>query len=236
MNYREPLDLSFAGEAALPAKLQNLAPTLSELRATHAGLEQMIQIQEYEPRAQIAQPTQLAQTMYVVMEGTVNLVCSSDSRRRLIVASLGPGSVFGQGPLEEPATSNVIAEAGEHVTVWSVPASQARALVVQYPILTWALLQTYGRRMAQVEDNLEDIAYRKLPERLANLVWDLADEQGVVEGLSHQALADHLGTYRETVSAVLRDFKQAAILSLGYRRIAILDREQLAEIAGVWDD
>jgi CRP-like cAMP-binding protein len=237
MNYREPLELSFAGEAAgaLPAMMQNFAPVLSELRAADAGLEQMIQIQEYEPRAQIALPEQLAETMYVVVEGIVHLVCSSDSRRRLIVASLGPGSIFGQGPLEEPATSNVLAEAGEHVTVWSVPASQARSLVVRYPILTWALLQTYGRRLAQVEDSLEDIAYRKLPERLANLIWDLADEQGVVEGLSHQALADHLGTYRETVSAVLRDFKQAAILSLGYRRIVILDQTALAEVAGIWD-
>lgn len=236
MGYREQIEPSFIGSApALPANSQNFASVLSELRATDAILDRMIQIQEYSPRETIATPAQLAETMYVVMEGSVHLVCSSDSRRRLIVATLDPGSIFGQGPLEEPAISSVIAEAADKVIVWSVPARETRSLMVQYPILTWALLQTYGRRLAQVEDNLEDIAYRKLPERLANLIWDLADENGVVEGLSHQALADYLGTYRETVSAVLRDFKQAEILSLGYRRIAILDADSLAEIGGIWE-
>lgn len=236
MSYRDQIEPSFAGTApVLPANTQNFASMLSELRATDATLDRMIQIQEYSPRETIATPSELAETMYVVMEGSVHLVCSSDSRRRLIVTTLEPGSIFGQGPLEEPAISSVIAEAADKVTVWSVPARETRSLMVQYPILTWALLQTYGRRLAQVEDNLEDIAYRKLPERLANLIWDLADEKGVVEGLSHQALADYLGTYRETVSAVLRDFKQAEILSLGYRRIAVLDSEALAEIGGIWD-
>lgn len=235
MIYREYVDHSVAGAAPTPlGNIQNFASAMSELRATDVSLDRMIQIQEYGPRQIIALPQQLMETMYVVMKGTVHLVCSSDSRRRLIVASLEPGSIFGQGPLEEPAISNVVAEAADTVTVWSLPAEKARSLVVQYPILTWALLQTYGRRLAQVEDNLEDIAYRKLPERLANLIWDLADEEGIVEGLSHQALADHLGTYRETVSAVLRDFKQAQILSLGYRRIVVLDREALADVGGVW--
>jgi CRP-like cAMP-binding protein len=208
---------------------------LSELRATDALFDRLVHIHHYPPKATIATPDELNRTMYVIMEGTVNLICSSDRRRRLIVASLGPGSIFGQGPFEEPATSNVVAEAACDVTIWSVPSKETRSLMVQYPILTWALLQTYGQRLAQVEDNLEDIAYRKLPERLASLIWDLADESNVVEGLSHQALADYLGTYRETVSAVLRDFKQAGILSLGYRRIQIRDREMLAGAAGIWD-
>lgn len=63
------------------------------------------------------------------------------------------------------------------------------------PILTWALLQTYGRRLAQVEDNPEDIADRKLSERLAHLVWKPADERGVVEGLCHQVPAISAGIW-----------------------------------------
>ena len=47
--------------------------------------------------------------------------------------------------------------------------------------------------------------------------------------------ADHLGTYRETVSAILRDFKRQELVELGYRRINILDSETLKTIAGIWD-
>jgi CRP-like cAMP-binding protein len=208
---------------------------LSDLRASDAVFDRMVNIRRFGPRATIATPDELAETMYVVMEGQVNLVCSSERRRRLIVTSLGPGSIFGQGPLEEPAISNVVAEAATEAVLWSVPATEARSLVMQYPILTWALMQTYGKRLAQVEENLEDLAYRKLPERLAQLIWELADEHGVVSGLSHQALSDYLGTYRETVSAVLRDFKQEGVLALGYRHIQICDRELLADLAGQWE-
>ena len=60
-------------------------------------------------------------------------------------------------------------------------------------------------------------------------------EDGVIQGVSHQVLADRLGTYRETVSAILRDFKRQALVELGYRRIKVLDIEELKEIAGIWE-
>ncbi len=97
------------------------------------------------------------------------------------------------------------------------------------------LLQTYGERLLQVENSLEDVAYKKLPERLAMLLLDQSDEDGLIQGVSHQALADHLGTYRETVSAILREFKSQELVKLGYRRINIVDAETLKEIAGIWD-
>ena len=108
-------------------------------------------------------------------------------------------------------------------------------MTMQYPILGWGLLQTYGMRLFQVENSLEDVAYKKLPERLATLLVDLdEDGSGVIKGISHQALADRLGTYRETVSAILRDFKRQGLVELGYRRIKLVDAEELKVIGGVW--
>ena len=84
------------------------------------------------------------------------------------------------------------------------PRADARAMTERYPILGWGLLQTFGKRLMQVESHLEDVAYKKLPERLAALLLELADKNDAITGTSHQALADRLGTYRETVSAILR--------------------------------
>ena len=134
------------------------------------------------------------------------------------------------------ADANVSAEAADDVAIWVIPASEARNMTMQYPILGWGLLQTYGMRLMQVENSLEDVAYKKLPERLATLLLELdADGSGVIKGVSHQALADRLGTYRETVSAILRDFKRQDLVELGYRRIHLNDLETLQEIGGVWD-
>jgi CRP/FNR family transcriptional regulator len=61
------------------------------------------------------------------------------------------------------------------------------------------------------------------------------DDSGVIKGVSHQALADHLGTYRETVSAILRDFKRQGLVELGYRRIKLVDAETLRDVGGLWE-
>jgi hypothetical protein len=48
------------------------------------------------------------------------------------------------------------------------------------------LLQTYGLRLLQVE-NTYDVAYKKLPERLATLLVELEEDgTGVIKGVSHQ--------------------------------------------------
>ncbi len=108
-------------------------------------------------------------------------------------------------------------------------------MTMRYPILGWGMLQTYGQRLMQVENSLEDVAYKKLPERLASLLMELGDnDDGPIKGVSHQSLADRLGTYRETVSAILRDFKRQGLVELGYRRITVLDALTLKDIAGIW--
>ena len=109
-------------------------------------------------------------------------------------------------------------------------------MTMQYPILGWGMLQTYGLRLLQVENSLEDVAYKKLPERLAALLVELdTDNSHTIRGVSHQALADRLGTYRETVSAILRDFKRQGMVELGYRRIRLVVVEALKETGGIWD-
>ncbi|HEX9114739.1 MAG TPA: helix-turn-helix domain-containing protein, partial [Anaerolineae bacterium] len=53
-----------------------------------------------------------------------------------------------------------------------------------------------------------------------------------IRGTSHQALADMLGTYRETISAILRSFKDAGLVELGYRKIELRDVRGLRAEAG----
>jgi CRP-like cAMP-binding protein len=214
----------------------SLTQALTALRAEDPAFNKAISIQHLERGSIVASAEDLSRKMYVLMSGKVNLVCTNNEGRRLVIASLEPGAIFGEGALDAPSDPNIYAEAADKVSVWVIPAGEARNMTIQYPILGWGLLQTYGERLLQVENGLEDVAYKKLPERLAMLLLDLSDyDNGLIKGVSHQALADHLGTYRETVSAILRDFKRQGLVELGYRRITITDVEELKAIAGVWD-
>ncbi len=214
----------------------NLAQTLISLREEDPAFNKVIHAQHLERGSLVATPDDLSQKMYVLMSGKVNMICTNNEGRRLVIATLEPGAIFGEGALDHPGDPNVFVEAADPVSVWVIPADEARNLTIQYPILGWGLLQTYGERLFQVENSLENVAYKKLPERLAALLLELADEDSTtIKGVSHQALADHLGTYRETVSAILRDFKRQGLVELGYRRIHLVDVEGLKDIGGIWE-
>lgn len=214
----------------------NVMQALTALREEDPAFSKVISIRTLERGSLVATPEDLTQRMYVLMSGKINMVCTNNEGRRLVIATLEPGAIFGEGALDHDSDPNVFAEAADKVAVWMIPAGEARNLTMQYPILGWGLLQTYGHRLLQVENSLEDVAYKKLPERLAALLLDMSNyKNGLIKGVSHQALADHLGTYRETVSAILRDFKRQNLVELGYRRINILNAEALKEAAGIWE-
>lgn len=213
-----------------------LLQTLMDLRKDDPSFGKRVRMRSYRPNDVVADAAALKREMFVLMQGRIHLVCTNHEGRRLVIGSLEPAAIFGEGALNRPHEANVFAEADTDVVVWSIPAAEARNMTLQFPILGWGMLQTYGRRLLQVEDRLEDVAYKKLPERLAALLVELSSRQdGVIRGVSHQVLADRLGTYRETVSAILRDFKRQALVGLGYRRIEVLDIEELKEIAGIWE-
>jgi CRP-like cAMP-binding protein len=231
--------MSATASAVLPntnQRLSGVRQALTALRDEDPAFDKSITTQRHERGAMVATADALAQRMYVLMSGKVNLICTNNEGRRLVIATLEPGAIFGEGALDNSGDANVFAEAVDDVAVWVIPAGEARSMTMQYPILGWGLLQTYGLRLLQVENSLEDVAYKKLPERLATLLVELdEDRTGVIKGVSHQALADRLGTYRETVSAILRDFKRQGVVELGYRRIRIVDVEELKEIGGIWE-
>jgi CRP/FNR family transcriptional regulator len=97
----------------------------------------------------------------------------------------------------------------------------------------FGLMQAMGQRVVQAEDRLEQMAYSTIASRLAALLLELAesDSAGIVRA-THQELADMLGTWRETVSKTLQDFRRRGWVASGRRQLALLDAEALQLEAG----
>jgi CRP-like cAMP-binding protein len=108
-------------------------------------------------------------------------------------------------------------------------------LILSKPQVALRILEITGKRLREAEERLESMAFKGIPARLASLLLRLADEQGSneVRGLTHQDLAESVGTYRETATQVLNDLKTQGLIEIGRKRIQILDREVLQEVAEV---
>ncbi len=113
----------------------NLTQVLTALRDEDPAFNKVISIKHLERGDVVATPEDLAHKMYMLMNGKVNLVCTNNEGRRLVIATLESGAIFGEGALDKPGDPNVFVEAADKVSIWVVPAGEARNMTIQYPDL-----------------------------------------------------------------------------------------------------
>lgn len=215
----------------------SLSQFIASLTEADKDFQRAVTVRTYRPGQVVATSEDLANKLFILMNGHAQLVCDNKEGRRMSISRLGPGSIFGDGAmLASDSRSGLYAEAIDNCSVWVLPETHARTMTERYPIIGWGMLQTFGKRLRQVEDRLEEVAYKKLPQRLAKLLLDMSNgkDQSTIR-TSHQFLADSLGTYRETVSTILRTFKAEGLVELGYRRINVLDTAALQALASSFD-
>lgn len=91
----------------------------------------------------------------------------------------------------------------------------------------WNLL---AERLGDVISLVEEVSFRRMDERLADyLLAHVIDCREPLQA-THQRIAADLGTSREVVSRILKDFQLRGLLELGRGRILVLDQDRLAQL------
>lgn len=86
------------------------------------------------------------------------------------------------------------------------------------------VFEVYAKRMSMLMMLVEEVVFKKLDKRLAQLLLDRKHDQFDV---THQDLATELGSVREVISRQLKVFERQGFLKLGRGAIHILDRNGL---------
>jgi CRP/FNR family transcriptional regulator, cyclic AMP receptor protein len=128
---------------------------------------------------------------------------------------------------------NAFAEAMEDCSIMVMSRADLERLMLNDPTIGRRILTLTQRRLTDAEARLEDMAFKGIPARLASLLLRLAVDQDSdsITGLTHQDLAETIGTYRETATQVLNDLKADGLIEIGRKRITILDADRLRDIA-----
>jgi CRP/FNR family transcriptional regulator, cyclic AMP receptor protein len=186
------------------------------------------------PRGRVFyQPEDVSEVLFLIKQGQVQIYRISPEGKKLVIATLGVGTLFGEMALLGQQMHNAFAEAIEDCVILVMSRADLERLILNKPILGLRMLEITGRRLSDAESRLEDMAFKGIPARLASLLLRLAAERDSTEilGLTHQDLAETIGTYRETATQVLNDMKMAGIIEIGRKRITILDRARLLDLA-----
>jgi CRP-like cAMP-binding protein len=186
------------------------------------------------PRGRVFyRPEEVGEVLFLLKQGRVQLYRISPEGKKLVIATLGPGTLFGEMALLGQQMHNTFAEALDDCLIFVTSRADLERLILNRPQVGLRMLEITGRRLRDAEGRLEDMAFKGIPARLASLLLRLSADRNSNEivGLTHQDLAETVGTYRETATQVLNDMKAEGLIEIGRKRIEILDSERLQSLA-----
>ena len=182
-------------------------------------------------------PGETSSVLFFVKTGNIQLYHLSTDGRKLITATLEEGACFGEQLLCGQHTYTSFAEAVTSSFLYQINKIDIDDLLTRHPAIACAFLQMIGQRLIQMETRLVSTTFKNVTARLAGLLLQLAQAQIeqksqeiVVNGFSHEELADHLGVYRETVSTALRELREINAIKLGRKHITIHHPELLRTV------
>ncbi len=179
-------------------------------------------------------PEDSGEVLFLLKKGRVQLYRISPNGKKLVVATLGPGTIFGEMSIIGQGMHNTFAESIDECVLCVMSRADLERLMREKPKVAIRFVEVLGDRVTQLESRLEEIAFKSIPARLASLLLRLADENGEgqeIRGYTHQDLAEVLGTYRETITQTLNDFKAEGMVEISRKRVTILKRDQLELLA-----
>ena len=196
-----------------------------------ALVEGMTTVQRYAKRRLLYTPGETGEALFLLREGAVQIYRLSSEGRKLVIAHLLPYSFFGEMGCIGQGMYDAFAEATEDSIVITMNCADLERLLISKPQVALRILEAFGKRVIEAEQQLEDIAFKGLVARIASLLLREAEDDEV-KGLAHRDIAERLGVYRETATNGLNELKSAGIIVIGRKRISIVDRERLARVAG----
>ncbi len=175
-------------------------------------------------------PGETGEVLFVLKTGRVAIYRIAPDGRKLVTATIGPGTVFGEMSLIGQGMRGSFAEAAEDCTLCVMSRADVERLLVAHPRVALRLVEVLAARLEQAEERLEALAFKSATARLAAALLDLAAGEQEITGVTHQDLAEMVGAYRETATRILNDFRAQGLIGLHRQRIHILDSAGLRRL------
>ena len=172
-------------------------------------------------------PGETGEVLFLLKSGRVNLYRVTVDGKKLVTATVEPGSVFGEMSLIGAKMHDSFAESVEDCLICAMSHADVERMLARYPTVALRLLELLAKRVDDAEERLADSAYKSTPARIATLLLRLSPDGEVPVKLAHQDIAEMVGTYRETATRMLNEMRADGLLELRRMEIEVLDRERL---------
>jgi len=165
--------------------------------------------------------------MYVMRAGRVKVTKLSDEGREKIMGFLDAGDFFGEMSLLDRAPRSASVKTLSEVRVLALSRTDFLGVLRRSPDAAMAVIQELTRRLREADEQASSLSFQRVKDRARGLLDRLAvepvpgEERRCTPSLTHQQIADMIGTSRETVTRVLKELKQSGWLTQEGKRYRV---------------
>jgi len=173
--------------------------------------------------------------MFIITSGLVRIYRIEQSKE-ITLALFRTGDFFGEMALiDKTATRSATAETIEPSTILSISRGDFFRFLEKSPRLLLRLLEVNMQRLRKANDQIHDLTFLDVRSRIVKTISRLAEEYGtptpqgmfIDMRLTHQQIANMVGTVRESVTKVLQELQDDGIISIQQKRIMVYDLPKL---------
>lgn len=161
----------------------------------------------------------------IVKNGAIRVLRTDDDGREILLYYIqsGEGCVMSfLGALHQD-TSKLKAIAEEETEILFVPIEKVMSLMKEYPEWLNYIFKLYHKRFEELLEVVNEVAFKKMDERILSFIQkrvELTNSKTIT--ITHESLANELGTARVVVSRLLKQMEDEELVLLGRNKITLL--------------
>ena len=168
-----------------------------------------------------------------VKSGQLRAYILSDEGREITIYRLFDRDLclFSASCIMRSIQFDVTIETEKDTDLWIIPADIYKSIMEESAPVANYTNELMATRFSDVMWLIEQIMWKSLDKRVASF---LLEESSIEESdklkLTHEAIANHLGTHREVITRMLRYFQSEGMVKLSRGTVMILDKEKLEHL------
>lgn len=166
---------------------------------------------------------QFCASLGLMVFGEKRIFKSSESGREITLYEVGRGEtcILNATSILSNTPSPVNSESLTEVGMLLIPANDFRHLINQYEDLRTYIFSLISQNITSLMDLIMEVVFRRMDERLMDYLVEKSEEGKLFT--RRQRIANDLGTAREVVSRLLKDFERKRLVILSRDCIELLD-------------